>query len=105
MTDPAERQRAIEVVEFIAGAIEEMEPATIQLVQRFHSVLGLKGLALPAPRQDPLTASGTVRDELGGPAPLDAVAPLAPEAVAETIRESEPAAKPRGRGRAPEAAE
>ena len=48
LPDPAERQRAIEVVEFIAGAIEEMEPATIQLVQRFHSVLGLKGLALPA---------------------------------------------------------
>ncbi len=84
LSDPAERQRAIEVVEFIAGAIEEMEPATIQLVQRFHSALGLKGLALPGPRQDPLRANGTVRDEFGEPAPLTAVAPLAPEAVVET---------------------
>ncbi len=99
-----DRQRAIEVVEYIAGAIEEMEPATIQLVQRFHAVLGLKGLALPAPRHDPLRASETVRDELGEPAPLDAVAALEPEAVAETSKPVE-AAKPRSRGRAREAAE
>ena len=99
-----DRQRAIEVVEYIAGAVEEMEPATIQLVQRFHAVLGLKGLALPAPRQDPLRASETVRDELGEPAPLDAVAAIEPEAVAETSKPVE-AAKPRGRGRAREAAE
>src|SRR5271157_2966674 len=39
-----ERRQAIQVVEFIAGAIEEMEPSTIQMVQRFHSVLGLPGL-------------------------------------------------------------
>ena len=50
LSDPAERQRAIEVVEFIAGAIEEMEPATIQLVQRFHSALGLEG---PRPARRP----------------------------------------------------
>ena len=94
-----DRQRAIEVVEYIAGAVEEMEPATIHLVQRFHSVLGLKGLALPAPRQDPLRKSESVRDELGEPAPLEAVAAIAPEAVVETT-------KPRGRGRnAKEAAE
>ncbi len=105
LSDQAERRRAIQVVEFIAGAVEEMEPSTIQLLQRFHSVLGLEGLALPAPRQDPLTASETARDDFGGPAPLDAVAPIAPEAVAETLRETEPAAKPRGRGRSREAAE
>ncbi len=52
-----ERRRAIQVVEFIAGAIEEMEPSTIQMLQRFHSVLGLPGLALPSPTQDPLKAS------------------------------------------------
>jgi hypothetical protein len=99
-----DRQRAIEVVEYIAGAIEEMEPATIQLVQRFHSVLGLKGLALPAPRQDPLKVSDTVRDELGEPAPLDAIAALEPEAVAETSKPIEPS-RPKGRGHAREAAE
>ncbi len=102
LSDPAERRRAIEVVEFIAGAVEEMEPATIQLVQRFHSVLGLEGLSLPAPRQDPLKANGAIRDEFGEPSPLDAVAPLAPEAVAETLADT---AKPKGRGRAREAAE
>ena len=105
LSDQGERWRAIQVVEFIAGAIEEMEPSTIQLLQRFHSALGLEGLALPAPRQDPLTASETVRDEFGGPAPLDAVAPLEPEAVADTLRENEPAARPKGRGRSREAAE
>jgi pimeloyl-ACP methyl ester carboxylesterase len=84
-----DRQRAVEVVEYVAGAVEEMEPATIQLVQRFHSVLGLPGLALPAPGQDPLKRRKSVRFELGKPA-LEAVAPLAPEAVAETTREAEP---------------
>ena len=60
-----DRQRAIEVVEFIAGAIEEMEPSTIQLVQRFHAVLGLAGLSLPAPRRDPLRVSTTAaKDDL-----------------------------------------
>ncbi len=81
-----------------------MEPTTIQLVQRFHSVLGLKGLALPAPRQDPLRASDLVREELGELAPLDAVSALEPEAMAETSKPVEPA-RPRGRGRAREAAE
>ncbi|MGO9422303.1 DUF3141 domain-containing protein, partial [Roseiarcus sp.] len=101
-----DRQRAIEVVEYIAGAIEEMEPATIQLVQRFHSALGLKGLALPVPRQDPLTLSEGARADLGDEiekVPLDAVAPIAPEAVAETAA-TEPAPKSKGR-RTREAAE
>ena len=100
LPDMAERQRAIEVVEFIAGTVEEMEPATIQLVQRFHSVLGLKGLSLPAPRRDPLTASQTVRDEFGERAPLDAVAPLAPEAVVETDDRSAAPATRKGRSAA-----
>ena len=38
-----------------------MEPATIQLVQRFHSALGLQGLALPAARPDPLAESLDLR--------------------------------------------
>jgi hypothetical protein len=41
-----ERRRAIEVVEYIAGAIEEMESSTIRMVQRFNSVLGLPFVAL-----------------------------------------------------------
>ena len=58
----AERQRAIEVVEFIAGAVEEMEPRTLHMVQRFHAALGLPGLALPAATQDPLLESATASD-------------------------------------------
>jgi Protein of unknown function (DUF3141) len=97
-----DRERAVEVVEYIAGAVEEMEPATIPLVQRFHAVLGLQGLALPAPRQDPLKASESVRDELGEPASLEAVAPIEPAAVAETAAEP---ARSKGRGKACEPAE
>ncbi len=107
LPDMAERQRAIEVVEYIAGAVEEMEPSTIQLVQRFHAVLGLPGMALPAPRQDPLKISNGARDDLGDEverAPLEAVAPIEPAAVAETIPSAGPP-KPKGRGRAREAAE
>ena len=36
-----ERRRAIEVVEFIAGPMEEMEPRTIKTLQKFHAALGL----------------------------------------------------------------
>ena len=57
-----ERQRAIEVVEFIAGSVEEMEPNTIQVVQRLHAVLGLAGLALPEARPDPLLKAEDQRE-------------------------------------------
>ena len=53
LPDMQDRRRAMGVIEFIAGAIEQMEPATLQLVQRFHAVLGLPGLALPAPTRRP----------------------------------------------------
>jgi pimeloyl-ACP methyl ester carboxylesterase len=55
LTTPEERARAIKVVEFIAGSVEEMEPHTIQILQRFHAALGLSGLALPKATLDPLT--------------------------------------------------
>ena len=45
-----------------------------------------------------------MRDEFGEPAPLTAVAPLAPEAVVETDPAAAPA-RPKGRGRAREAVE
>ena len=49
-----ERQRAVSVVEFIAGALEEMEPHTIQTLQRFRRVLGLPPLEVRAAKSDPL---------------------------------------------------
>jgi hypothetical protein len=65
LPDMEERRRALDVVEFIAGAVEEMEPKTIQMVQRFRAALGLPGLALPAPTQDPLKESATAaKDDL-----------------------------------------
>ena len=55
LTTPEQRERAIKVVEFIAGSLEEMEPHTIQILQKFHAALGLSGLALPKATLDPLT--------------------------------------------------
>jgi pimeloyl-ACP methyl ester carboxylesterase len=49
-----ERERAIQAIEFVAGSVEEMEPQTIQSLQRFHAALGLSSLALPKATQDPL---------------------------------------------------
>ncbi len=62
LPDKAERQKAIEVVEYIAGAVDEMEPKMIQMVERFRAALGLPGLALPAPTKDPLPEDANVRD-------------------------------------------
>ncbi len=51
-----ERQRAVGVVEFIAGALEEMEPHTIQSLQRFRRVLDLPPLEVRAASADPFVA-------------------------------------------------
>ncbi|MDR3495106.1 MAG: DUF3141 domain-containing protein [Ancalomicrobiaceae bacterium] len=42
-----ERTRAIAVVDYIVGAVEEMEPHTLAAIQRFRSVLELPPLAVP----------------------------------------------------------
>jgi tellurite resistance protein len=39
-----DRREAVDVVEFIAGPLEEMEPHTIQALQRFRRTLGLPTL-------------------------------------------------------------
>lgn len=51
---PEDRKKAIKVVEFIAGSIEEMEPETIQVLQQFHEALGFPTLALTDVTEDPL---------------------------------------------------
>ena len=56
LPDQNERAKAIEVVEYIAGAFEEMEPHTMQMLQRFHAVLDLPPIAVAVPPKDPLVA-------------------------------------------------
>lgn len=41
LPDPAERELALRVVRFIPGLTDEMQPETVQMLQRFHDVLGL----------------------------------------------------------------
>lgn len=57
LPDMDERQKAAGIVEFIAGAIEEMEPHTIQALQRFRRVLGLPPFEVRAAIAEPLMAA------------------------------------------------
>ena len=52
----ADRRRAIELVEYIAGSIEEMEPHTIRALQMMRAALGLPPMIASVETQDPLTA-------------------------------------------------
>src|SRR5271165_6156473 len=101
LPEMADRKRAIQVLEFIAGSVEEMEPGTIQLLQRFHSVLGLPGFALPAPVQDPLNTSPTaVKDDL-----TEVMTMVAPAVEAAKAGDALEAVKPKGKSKTKEAAE
>ena len=49
-----ERAKALGVVEYIAGSIEEMEPGTIKMLQRFSQVLDLPQIETNLIATDPL---------------------------------------------------
>lgn len=55
LTSHEDRKKAIDLVEYIAGSIEEMEPQTIQIVQQFHEALEFPTLDLPDVTKDPLS--------------------------------------------------
>lgn len=52
-----QREKAIQVVEYIAGPLEEMEPRTVHALQQFRTVLGLAARDLGIPQTDPLRGS------------------------------------------------
>ena len=59
---PEERRKAIEVVEFVVGPMEDMEPHTLQTLQRFHAVLGLPAIASNLASDDPLSENPDGRE-------------------------------------------
>jgi pimeloyl-ACP methyl ester carboxylesterase len=61
LSDPDERLQAIEVVEYIAGAVDEMDPQTIRALERMRAVLGLPIQVTAGVKRDPLERS---RDRL-----------------------------------------
>jgi pimeloyl-ACP methyl ester carboxylesterase len=59
-----ERTKALGVVEYIAGPLEEMEPETIKTLQRFRHTLGLPAIQATLATLDPLAID---RDEFLAP--------------------------------------
>ncbi len=54
---PDLRTKALGVVEYIAGPIEEMEPHTITMLQRFRRALGLPAIQTTLATSDPLASN------------------------------------------------
>jgi len=62
LRDPEQRRKAMDVVEYIVGSYEEMEPATLKVLQRMHEVLELAPIALPDTMLDPLAGTECERE-------------------------------------------
>ncbi|ARN81686.1 DUF3141 domain-containing protein [Methylocystis bryophila] len=60
---PQERLDAIGAVEFVAGAVEEMEPRTLAMLQKIRAVLELPPLVANLAQQDPLSVDEKAIDD------------------------------------------
>ena len=54
LSEEKQRRDAIAVVEFIAGSVDDMDPHTIKMLQRFRAALGLPAIMLSVAISDPL---------------------------------------------------
>jgi poly(3-hydroxyalkanoate) synthetase len=54
LPDPTERAKAVSVVEYVAGAIEEMEPRTVHMLQQIRKALMLPAIATNLAVANPL---------------------------------------------------
>ncbi|WP_083656041.1 DUF3141 domain-containing protein [Mongoliimonas terrestris] len=82
---PEERDLAVKIVQYVPGAIEEMSPHTLDLLQRFHTVLGL------SPVTEDILADPLRRAD--GPAP-PTVAAMPPAVTGAVGGDAEPVVAP-----------
>jgi hypothetical protein len=84
---PEERNLAVRLVQYVPGAISEMSPRTLSMLQRFHQVLDLPPVTGDI-LQDPLAEAGGVDLSETGPAPGPVIAahpvPAKPAAARRT---------------------
>ncbi|MCG8444129.1 MAG: DUF3141 domain-containing protein [Hyphomicrobiales bacterium] len=84
LDDMEEREKAVGVVEYIAGPLDEMEPHTIHALQTFRKMLGLPELTAKTVKYDPLAEATSPKGSDG----LALVKPklfTAPQGVADNL--------------------
>ncbi len=62
LTTPKDRETAVDAVEFVAGAIEEMEPRTLSMLQQIRKALELPPIEANLANEDPLATRASVAE-------------------------------------------